>query len=234
MDDRSESLVELTKALAKAQSQLKGAARDARNPHLNSRYADLSSVWDACREALTSNGLAVVQAPQVTEAGYLLKTTLTHVSGEWIASTFPLLIDANARSTMQALGSAISYARRYALSSMVGVVPAEDDDGEAAGVHAPAERGQWSNKPARQERQQADGKDYGPPKTGRQFFAWIKSEEAKGATGLLKRVNDWGRREGIKEAIVSWPDEVVADAYQLASMALASEPAREREPGEEG
>ena len=126
---------ELYAALAKAQSQIDGAKKDSTNPHFRSKYADLASVWDACREALTSNGLAVVQFGAVSEAGAVLVTRLTHSSGEAIEGSIPLL---NGKGDMQGLGSALTYARRYGLAAMVGVCP-EDDDGNAASAKPPAE-----------------------------------------------------------------------------------------------
>ena len=125
---KSDNVGELAKALSAAQSQLKGAVRSAENPFFRSRYADLSSVWDACREALTKNGLSVVQTTSFSEIGVPVETTLLHTSGEWIGGT---LLVKPVKEDPQAMGSAITYARRYALAAMVGVAP-EDDDGNAA------------------------------------------------------------------------------------------------------
>lgn len=127
--ERSENIASLAKALAAAQGQIEGAKKDSSNPHFKSRYADLASCWDACREALSKNGLAVVQAPGQSIEGVVEMTTmLTHESGEWISErlTIPL-----AKVDAQGYGSAITYARRYALTAMVGIAP-EDDDGNAA------------------------------------------------------------------------------------------------------
>ena len=125
----SETITKIADALVKAQSAMKPAIKDSRNPHFNSRYADLASVWDAIREPLTSNGLSVIQMVGSNE---LEKTTLTtrvtHVSGEWMESTWQIPVG---KQDPQGLGSAISYARRYALASAIGVVQ-DDDDGNAA------------------------------------------------------------------------------------------------------
>ena len=125
---RSESIAKIAEALAKAQGAIKGASKDSRNPHFGNKYADLSSVWDACREALTANGIAVVQAPAAEGQKVTVTTLLSHVSGEWMESD--LCVSAQ-QATAQGVGSAITYARRYALAAMAGVAP-EDDDGEAA------------------------------------------------------------------------------------------------------
>jgi len=125
---RSESLKELAAALVKAQAKLRGAVKDSTNPFFKNRYADLGSVWEACREALTANGLAVVQAPVATEAGIGVETMLLHSSGEFLSEVFVLPV---AKHDAQGGGSCVTYARRYALAAFVGVCP-EDDDGNAA------------------------------------------------------------------------------------------------------
>jgi hypothetical protein len=124
----SESIKELAMALAKAQAQLRPAIKDSANPFFKNKYADLSSVWEACRDALHAHGLAVVQAPLSTEAGAGVETMLLHSSGEWMSETLILPL---AKNDPQGAGSAITYARRYALAAFVGVCP-EDDDANAA------------------------------------------------------------------------------------------------------
>ena len=83
----SEQLAELAGALSKAQAMLRGAVKDSTNPHFKSRYADLASCWDACREALAANGLSVVQLPEGTGGVVEMTTMLLHTSGQWIACT---------------------------------------------------------------------------------------------------------------------------------------------------
>jgi hypothetical protein len=125
----SDNIADLAAALAKAQGAIDTAKKDATNPHFKSKYADLASVWDACRKALSDNGLSVVQTPGECGGNQVEMTTmLLHASGQWISDrlTIPL-----AKVDAQGYGSAITYARRYALSAMVGVAP-DDDDGNAA------------------------------------------------------------------------------------------------------
>lgn len=135
----SEQVNELATALAKAQGQIKGAIKDAENPHFRSKYADLASVWDACREALSKNGLSIIQAPRgvVSEVGWTVEveTRLLHSSGQWMGDTITVPVG---KPDAQGVGSALTYARRYALASFVGVAP-EDDDGNAA-VQGPKAR----------------------------------------------------------------------------------------------
>ena len=135
---------EIATALSKAQSAIEGAVKDKKNPHLQSTYADLASVWDACRKPLSDNGLSVAQGSEVIEGGRVAVTTmLMHTSGQWIQNVLSLR---PTKDDPQGIGSCITYARRYSLSSMVGVAPA-DDDAEAAS--APASTRQEVARPTR-------------------------------------------------------------------------------------
>lgn len=127
----SPAIGQLATALAIAQGEIKGAIRDSENPHLRSKYADLAAVWDACRGPLARNGLAVIQCPDSEGPKVTLTTILAHSSGEFITSTLSLTSSRDKFDGPQVAGSAITYARRYALAAMVGIAP-EDDDGEAA------------------------------------------------------------------------------------------------------
>lgn len=125
---RSASIAQLTEALSKAQGEMTGASKDKTNPHFKSSYADLAAGWEACRAPLSNHGLAVLQ-PAVADGPRITVTTiLSHKSGEWIEADLTMTA---AQATPQGLGSCITYARRYAMFSMVGVAP-EDDDGNAA------------------------------------------------------------------------------------------------------
>lgn len=132
---RSECLDQIAPAVAAVQRTSKPAARSATNPHLRRRYATLADVFDACREALAEQGLAVTQsAASADGAGVTVTTTLLHRRGQWIAGDVCVPLE---KPTAQAMGSAITYARRYGLSAMLGIVAEEDDDGRAATASAP-------------------------------------------------------------------------------------------------
>ena len=105
-----------------------GAKKESVNPHFKSKYADLSSVIDACRKPLGDNGLAFVQLVSTDKSGVIVTTRLLHSSGESIEASCWLPV---VQQTPQAYGSAITYGRRYSLAAMVGVA-AEDDDGNGA------------------------------------------------------------------------------------------------------
>lgn len=127
---QSPEINKLAEALAAAQSSLNGAKLDLVNPHFRSQYASLQSVWNAAREVLAPNGLSVVQTFGQTDGARLdLTTTLMHVSGQWIAGTISLT---PTKADPQGCGSAATYARRYSLAAILGIVADEDDDGEAA------------------------------------------------------------------------------------------------------
>lgn len=121
-------------ALAAAQMDMGKALKSASNPHFKSKYADLSSVADACLPALNMHGIAVIQPTVDDESGRYVRTILIHgSSGEQLDCRVPLIVSKN---DMQGYGSAVTYARRYGLMSMAGIAP-EDDDGNAASKAPP-------------------------------------------------------------------------------------------------
>ena len=128
MYKQSDSINELATALSAAQRLMEGAAKDSANPFFKSRYADLSSIWLAIREPLGAHGLSVIQVPAAEGSKITITTLLCHTSGQWISSELTM---AGKDDSPQGIGSAITYARRYALAAICGVAP-EDDDGEKA------------------------------------------------------------------------------------------------------
>lgn len=131
---------ELFAALAKAQGQLEAAAKSSENPHFRSKYADLSEVWEAWKKVGPANGLSVIQYFKPRENGaQSLVTILAHSSGQSIEGEMLLMPSKN---DMQGLGSATTYARRYSLAAMVGIVQDDNDGNAASGVteKAPAKK----------------------------------------------------------------------------------------------
>ena len=118
----------LALALSNAQSKAMAALKDSSNPFVKSKYADLESVWSALREPLTENKLCVIQTTDFKDGITVVITTLAHSSGQWIRGYYPLN---PVKNDPQAVGSALTYARRYALAAITGIVQV-DDDGEAA------------------------------------------------------------------------------------------------------
>lgn len=226
---QSDDVSELTKALVKVQAVVEGAVKDKVNPHFKNRYADLSSVWEACRKPLTDNGLAVAQVLEADGATSYLKTTLLHTSGQWIASLMPLPCD---QRNMQALGSAITYARRYSLAAIVGVCP-EDDDGNAAGEapardeprHQPQAARRESSPPPRHdgngERRQYDG----PPRSGKALFAALKELGNQTGQDWIKYANDLGNLQGFAGRITEWSPNDVTLVWNVVQRKRSGQPA---------
>lgn len=128
----SEQFNEIAAALAKAQGAMSNADKNASNPHFKSKYADLAAVREATVPHLAANGIAIVQQIQSDEGGMVLRSTLIHSSGQWLASVFPV----PQMQRVQELGSYITYARRYSWMGLCGIAP-EDDDGNAANTAKP-------------------------------------------------------------------------------------------------
>ena len=126
----SESIKNIAKAMAQFQSEVKNPANTANNPFFNSKYAPLNDVLNLVRPILTKHGLSVLQSPSGDGEHIAVTTLIIHESGEWIESD-PLTLRAD-KATAQGAGSAITYARRYALSAMLGISSEDDDDGNYA------------------------------------------------------------------------------------------------------
>ncbi len=127
----SPEIKDLASAMLKVQKTLAPASKDSDNPYAKSRYASLNAVVEACREPLISQGIWTIQYPVPVEPGHLgLMTKLVHApTGQWHAS---LMVMPLPKSDPQGYGSALTYARRYALATLVGLVSETDDDGIAA------------------------------------------------------------------------------------------------------
>lgn len=127
--ERSEQINELAKSLSNAQGIMIPASKDSNNPFFKSKYADLAAVWSVCREPLSKNGLAISQHANSEGNIVTVETLLLHTSGQWLLSRLSMT---SKDSSPQAIGSCITYARRYSLSSILGIASEEDDDGNAA------------------------------------------------------------------------------------------------------
>ena len=127
--NKSESITELAKALPNFQGKMTAVKKDATNPFYKSKYATLDTIWETIRKPLSENGLSIAQTMNFVNDKSILETTLYHTSGEWISGT--QLVNP-VKDDPQSLGSAISYARRYSLSAILGIVTDEDDDANIA------------------------------------------------------------------------------------------------------
>lgn len=126
---RSDQIDELSKALTAFQKSAPVIKKDktAQIGSYSYKYADLVNVWDAIRGGLADNGLSIIQSPSTWQGEQTLTTLLAHESGQWVEDNMSLKV---VQDTPQGQGSAITYARRYALSAMLGLVA--DDDNDAA------------------------------------------------------------------------------------------------------
>ena len=122
---KSDDIDKLAKALAKAQSEIKGALASSVNPFFKSNYADLDTVIKSCFPQLTKNGLSIIQGNDTCEKGsFYVTTMLLHSSGQWIKSKLKMPIT---KPDAQGVGATITYARRFSLSAMVGIAQTDDD-----------------------------------------------------------------------------------------------------------
>lgn len=124
----SPSIAAIGAALAAAQGEMSGAAKDSSNPFFKSRYADLASIIVAIRGPLTRHKIAHIQNPGIDSDGPFVDTMLVHESGEWFRGRIRM---APVKNDPQGIGSVITYQRRYALQAIVGL-EADDDDGNRA------------------------------------------------------------------------------------------------------
>jgi hypothetical protein len=127
--ERSESIGQLAQALAKAQKSYKPLKKESTNPYFNSKYADLAAVLESTKDALADNNLAVIQLSSYVDNKAVVRTILAHESGEFISEDLAL---PNKKDDAQGIGSSLTYGRRYAYSSIVGVSADSDDDGAGA------------------------------------------------------------------------------------------------------
>ncbi len=191
-NSHSSEIKEFVAALAKAQGMMKPAIFNKSNPHFKSRYADFSSCMDACRIPLSENGLAVMQYCSTIEGKMYLVTMIAHISGQWMKSEFPLI---SAKQDSQGIGSAMTYAKRYSLCGMIGIVADEDvqgdDDGETA-----VGRGAYQ-EPARQPPRpqiQPKSESIAPQKISGAQVAIIKRLEDKLDSECKGKLYDWMKK----------------------------------------
>jgi hypothetical protein len=129
--EKSEPIIELSKALAKFQAEVKAVPKNGLNPYFKSKYATLEDVITTIKEPLSKNGLSFSQFPTGDNE---LSTILMHESGQYLKATCKINPKDN---TPQGVGSAITYMRRYAISAILGLATDEDDDGNAASKEDP-------------------------------------------------------------------------------------------------
>jgi len=131
----SEAIDQISTALASAQAEITNPVKDAENPHFKSSYADLAGGLSVARPVLAKHGIAIIQATTMDGDVMMLETRLAHKSGQWVATDYPVC---RFPSPQQQIGSALTYARRYSLFSLVGIAGEDDDGNEASKTQTPA------------------------------------------------------------------------------------------------
>lgn len=124
----SDSITALATALSAAQGEIEDATKAGLNPHFKSKYADLAAVRAVIRGPLAKHGLSIVQLPRAQNGVVEVDTMLLHKSGEYISETLRMPV---AQMNAHGIGSAITYARRYGLMTIL-CLAADDDDGNGA------------------------------------------------------------------------------------------------------
>lgn len=143
--NKSESIAELSKALAKFQAEVKQPLKDKNNPFFKSKYVPLENVVEAITQEAPNHGLSFVQWALNDEQGRVgVATMLMHESGEWIE--FDSVHMKADKETAQGAGALITYLKRYSLSAVFGITSDQDDDGNSAsGNQAPKQEKMASN-----------------------------------------------------------------------------------------
>jgi hypothetical protein len=147
---RSDSIVEIAKALSKFQEECPSPKKTATNPHFKSSYAPLEEIISTAKKHLSKNGLSVFQSTTSRDAEIGVTTLLMHSSGEFIESDILWL--PMGKASAQGAGSGITYARRYGLCAALNIAAEEDDDANGASDDNHS-RQQGPNKPLASDKQ---------------------------------------------------------------------------------
>lgn len=201
----SSEINEVAKALAKVQSEMGAVAKDSSNPFFKSKYADLAACWSSVAPLLTKNGLSVTQicdepSGEEDKTSVIIETVLMHESGQWIAGRLKMV---PVKSDPQGIGSCITYARRYALMAITGLVADEDDDGNAASTQSKGSSTKSSSKKPATIVDRARGVFLRAKENGmKQDAILAKMEELTGkkdpkdfTEDEMKRVEEWAKFE---------------------------------------
>lgn len=205
-------LGKLFAALSCLQATLEGAKADSVNPHYKSKYADLSSCWDACRVALQENGLCVVQIGIDSDPSVLkLRTILGHSSGQSISGVMTFKPQ---RPDPAGMGSALTYARRYGLCAILGISPEDDDAQQASQGPSPQQQQQYPQPPPQQQQQQYPQQQQQPAQGQQQQHSGPSEPMMKRMWAIAKSYG-WDPRDQL--------DQLVGQTFGKAKNALTRE-----------
>lgn len=206
----SDKITDLAKTMIQVQQSLTPALKDSINDSTNSSYASLKSVMEVCRAALLNHGIWMTQYPVSVEKGLLgLVTKIIHAAtGQWQCSLIemPLL-----ENDPQGYGSAMTYARRYGLSALLGIIT-EDDDAESAMQRQETENHQIN--PLNQKAAPSPGGPQKPPQYGDTApqetlpqldgVSYRKQKGENGKLCILATGNTHSKKEFLKTAGFRW------------------------------
>lgn len=187
---KSESIIELAKALSKFRGEVKQPRKDAKNPFFKNNYVDLTGVTDAIDKTASENGLSYMQFPINVDDKVGITTLVMHSSGEWIESE-PIFARP-AKNDPQAIGSVITYLRRYSLTSAFGISSEHDDDGNAGS--------QVSNQqPRQQQYQQPQYQQKQPQQQAQQEPVMLSEAQLK---ALKAKLNNISKAKGADPQVI--------------------------------
>ncbi|MEK4711104.1 ERF family protein [Bacillus sp. FSL R10-2780] len=184
--NKSETITELAKALVKFNSEVNKIAKDADNPFFKNNYATLDTIIDEIRPILSKHGLSIMQIPSGDGQNVTLKTLLLHESGEWLESDE--LTMKPVKNDPQAVGSCITYARRYSLAAFLSLNTGEDDDGNGATYGKGNKPNQKSNSGQAPNKPQGNSSGSGNGKASEKQMKMIKAK--------IKNVSKLAREQG--------------------------------------
>lgn len=186
MCNKSESIVNLAKALVAFNGEVKIIEKDAANSHFKNQYASLDTIIDEVRPLLAKHGLSIMQFPGGDGEKFTLRSMLLHESGEWIESE-PITMRP-VKNDPQGIGSCSTYARRYSLSAMLSLNTGEDDDGNGAtqpgSQHQPSNSAPPQNASTGQTGQSSEG-----PTEGQRKMLYAKHNHSL-LKGSFDRISD--------------------------------------------
>jgi len=128
--EQSESINELTSALAKAQSEIRNPSKNTKNTFFKNEYADLTSVLGCIRPVASANGLSFIQAVEAYNGNVAVSSQISHSSGQWIKQVASVEVPKTSKNPIQDLGSMATYLKRYQAQSMWAVCADEDTDAQ--------------------------------------------------------------------------------------------------------
>ena len=216
----------LAEALAAAQNEMINARNNAKNPHFRSDYADLSAIRNAVIPHLSKYGIALVQIPGNTEKGISIKTVLKYRAEEMNCGTLEIEVPKGRGNPAQAMGSALSYARRYSMASICAVASSDDDDGNSLHESTdlrPAQAAPKKSPPKKAAPKKAAPKKAAPKKADKPagfdatayppLIEFLKGSAYMDSMGQLRRIFDGknpktGKSFGEKWKLSNWGQDI--------------------------